>query len=56
MDCAEETTLDERKIAACCRGERLTTGNKKFYWLDKNDDLIIPEYKRDNYKGKEGTT
>lgn len=56
IDCAEATGLDERKIAACCRGERRTTGNVICYWLDNNNDLIIPEYKRDNYKGKKGTT
>ena len=55
-DCAEATGLDERKIAACCRGERLTTGEKTFYWLDDDDNLVIPEYKRDPYKGEKGTT
>ena len=56
VDCAEATGLNEKKIAACCRGERLTTGEKIFYWLDDNDNLIIPEYKRDMYKGEKGTT
>ena len=28
VDCAEETGLDEKKIAAVCRGERKTTGGK----------------------------
>lgn len=55
-DCAEALKLDEKKIAACCRGERKTTDNKKFYWLDKNNKLIIPEYNRDLYKGEIGTT
>lgn len=55
-DCAEITGLNEKKIAACCRGERLTTNDVVCYWLDNNDDLIIPQYKRDCYKGKEGTT
>lgn len=55
-DCAEAIGLDEKKIAACCRGERLSTGEKVFYWLDENDDLIIHEYKRDLYKGEKGTT
>ena len=56
IDCAEATGLNEKKIAACCRGERLSTGENTFYWLDNNDDLIINEYKRDPYKGKKGTT
>ena len=51
VDCAEDTGLDERKIAAVCRGERLTTSNRKFYWIE-NDELIIPEYHRDLYKGE----
>lgn len=55
VDCAEDTGLDERKIAAVCRGERLTTNNRKFYWVI-NDELIIPEYHRDAYKGESGTT
>lgn len=56
IDCAEDIGIDERKIAACCRGERKTTNNQRFCWLDKNGDLIIPEYKRDPYKGEKGTT
>ena len=55
-DCAEELKVNEKKIAACCRGERKTTQNKIFYWLDENNNLIIPEYKRDAYKGEIGTT
>lgn len=55
IDCAEETKLDERKIASVCRGERLTTGNRKFYWI-VNNELQIPKYKRDYYKGNKGTT
>lgn len=55
IDCAEDTKLDERKIAAVCRGERKTTGNRIFYWIE-NDELIIPEYHRDLYKGEKGTT
>ena len=56
VDCAEELNENEKKIASCCRGERKTTGGKKFYWLDENGDLLIPEYKRDQYKGEAGTT
>ena len=55
-DCAEETGYDEKKIGACCRGERKTTQNHIFYWLDENDNYIIPEYKRDYYKGDINTT
>lgn len=56
VDCAEALNEDEKKIGACCRGERKTTNNKKFYWLDETNNIIIPEYKRDYYKGNEGTT
>lgn len=56
VDCAEELNENEKKIAACCRGERKTTGGKRFYWLDENNNLIVPEYKRDLYKGEAGTT
>ena len=56
VDCAQELLIDQKKIASCCRGERHTTNNKIFYWLDDNDKLIIPEYKRDPYKGEKGTT
>ena len=55
VDCKEDTGLDEKKIAAVCRGERLTTNNRKFYWIE-NNELIVLEYNRDLYKGKEGTT
>lgn len=56
VDCAEETHEDEKKIGSCCRGERKSTGGKFFAWLDENNQLIIPEYKRDFYKGEIGTT
>ena len=58
-DCAEATGLDEKKIAACCRGEIHTTEKRIFYWIDNNGELIIPEYiikNSFNYKGKAGTT
>ena len=55
VDCAEDTGLDEKKIAAICRGERLTTNGRKFYWFVDNE-LIIPEYNRNSYHGKKGTT
>ena len=56
VDCAESLSLDEKKIAACCRGERHSSDNKQFYWLDDNEEIIVPIYSRDPYKGKEGTT
>lgn len=56
VDCAEALGLDERKIGACCRGERRTTDNKKFCWLDEANELIIPEYNKELYKGEPGTT
>lgn len=56
IDCAEDTGLNEKHIASCCRGERKSTGNRYFLWIDDNENLLIPEYKRDNYKGKKGTT
>lgn len=56
IDCAEDLNLNEKHIASCCRGERKTTRGKKFFWLDENNNLIIPEYKRDLYKGAQGTT
>ena len=56
-DCAEDLHLNEKHIAACCRGERKTTGEKRFCWIDDdNNKLIIPEYHRDSYKGEKGTT
>lgn len=55
-DCSEITGIDERKIGSCCRGERLTTSNKIFYWLDDNDEYIIPTYERDRYKGETNNT
>ena len=55
VDCAEDTGLDERKIASVCRGERKTTDGRIFYWIVENQ-LQIPEYNRDLYKGEKGTT
>ena len=56
VDCAEATGFNEKKIAACCRGERKTSDNHIFYWVNENNDFIIPEYHRDPYKGENGTT
>lgn len=55
-DCAENTGLDIKKIGACCRGERKSTQNRFFHWLDKNNNIIIKKYNRDPYKGAKGTT
>ena len=54
-DCAEDTKLDAKKIAAICRGERKTVNNRIFYWI-VNNQLEIPIYIRDEYKGEKGTT
>lgn len=56
VDCAEELNIGEKHIASCCRGERHLVNNKKFYWLDENNNLIMPEYTGFQYKGKSGTT
>lgn len=55
VDCAEATNLDAKKIASVCRGERITTANKKFCWI-VDGKVQIPEYHRDLYKGETGTT
>ena len=56
VDCAEQTGYNEKHLASCCRGERKTTSEKKFCWIDDDDNLIIPKYHRDPYKGEKGTT
>lgn len=56
VDCAEDTHLNEKHIANCCRGERKTTGGRRFYWLDENNKLIIPDYNPNSYKGEKGST
>lgn len=56
VDCAEETGISEKKIAACCRGEQLSTENRYFCWVDENNNLQIPVYKGFIYKGAKGTT
>ena len=56
IDCAEILGVNERKIASCCRGERKTTQNKRFCWVDELDEPIVPEYTGDFYKGALGTT
>ena len=55
-DCADETGLDQKKIGACCRGERKRTNMRYFHFLDENNNIIIKQYKRDQYKGEKGTT
>lgn len=57
VDCAEVTGCDERKIGSCCRGERHTTNGRRFYWINENNQLIIPTYKGDtSYKGDPNKT
>lgn len=56
IDCAESTGYNEKHIADCCRGERKTTSGKRFFWIDELGNLIIPEYKKNQYKGEKGTT
>ena len=56
IDCSEQTGYNEKHIADCCRGERKTTANKRFCWINDNDELLIPVYQRNPYKGRQGTT
>lgn len=56
VDCAEQTGCDERKIAACCRGDQKTTSNRYFCWLNDNNELAIPNYTGYQYKGDKNTT
>lgn len=56
VDCAEELKINEKKIGACCRGERKTTNEKMFKWIDENNNVISFEYNRNQYKGESGTT
>lgn len=56
IECAEDLEISEKHIASCCRGERRSVANKKFYWIDENGILIIPEYTGFQYKGEKGTT
>lgn len=44
-EAAENTFLDRFKISAVCNGNRLTTGNRKFRFLDSNGIIIEPEIK-----------
>lgn len=56
VDCAEQTGYNERHIADCCRGERKSTAGKFFCWISDEDELLIPTYHRNLYKGQPGTT
>lgn len=55
VDCAENTGLSEKLIAAVCRGEQKSTSGRIFCWIN-NNKIIIPEYKGFVYKGEKGTT
>jgi group I intron endonuclease len=51
VDCAEQEGLGEKHLGGCCRGERHTTSNRYFCWIDDNGNLLIPEYVGETYKG-----
>lgn len=55
-DCSEDIQISEKNIAACCRGEQHSVSNRFFCWIDKNNNLLIPEYTGYIYKGANGTT
>ena len=54
-DCAEQESLNEKHIAACCRGERHFTNYRRFCWIN-NDELLLPIYSGTRYKGLPGST
>lgn len=54
-DCAEQEHLNEKHIAACCRGERHYTNNRRFCWIN-NNKLLLPTYTGTQYKGLPGST
>jgi group I intron endonuclease len=56
IDCYEDTGINATHIASCCRGERHTVSQRRFAWLDDNNNVIIPKYIGDTYKGAPGTT
>ena len=53
-DCAEDIKLPIKAIGACCRCEKHSAYQRYFYYIDDNDEIIIPEKKE--YKGEQGTT
>ena len=55
VDCSEDTGLNEKKIAAVCRGEAHTVEQRKFAWIE-NGKPIIPKYTGPLYRGKKGST
>lgn len=55
-DCSEEILINAKLIAACCRGEQHTTNGRIFCWINENNELLIPQYKKFSYKGAIGTT
>lgn len=44
--CANSEGLSISKICAVCRGDRATTGNKQFAYLDENDKVTIINTKK----------
>ena len=55
-DCAEQENLNEKHIAACCRGERHFTNGRRFCWINNNNELLLPTYTGTQYKGLPGST
>lgn len=44
-EAGEQTNLNRFKISNVCNGNRLTTGNRVFRFLDENNQIIEPEIK-----------
>lgn len=49
-EAGEMTGLDRFKISSVCNGTRLTTGNRIFRFLDKKNQIIIPEVRVNQVK------
>ena len=49
-EAGEKTGLDRFKISSVCNGARLTTGNRVFRFLNKEDKIIEPEIKINQIK------
>ena len=47
VEASEETSLDRYKISDVCNGRRLTTGGRRFRFIDESKNIIEPE-KRTN--------
>ena len=42
VEAGEQTGLDRYKISAVCNGKRLTTGKRKFRFINENNEIIEP--------------